>query len=45
MVIAAYGGDVKVTVNGVTSAELKNDPSRPAGQLAMQMHAGNEMLV
>ncbi len=43
--IAAYGGDVTVTVNGVTSAELKADPSRPAGQLAMQMHAGNEMLV
>ena len=45
LTIAAYGGDVKVTVNGVTSAELKGDPSRPAGQLAMQMHAGNEMLV
>ena len=43
--IAAHGGDVTVTVNGVTSAELKADPSRPAGQLAMQMHAGNEMLV
>jgi hypothetical protein len=45
VVIAAYGGDVKVTVNGGTSAELKNDPSRPAGQIAMQMHSGNEMLV
>ena len=45
LTIAAYGGDVKVTVNGATSAELKGDPSRPAGQLAMQMHAGNEMLV
>src|SRR5687768_8598739 len=45
MTIAAYGGDVKVTVNGVTSAELKGEASRPAGQLAMQMHAGNEMLV
>ena len=45
VVISAYGGDVKVTVNGATSAELKNDPSRPAGQIAMQMHSGNEMLV
>ena len=45
VVVAAYGGNVKVTVNGVTSAELTGDPSRPAGQLAMQMHAGNEMLV
>jgi hypothetical protein len=29
----------------MTSAEVKDDPSRPAGRLAMQMHAGNEMLV
>jgi peptidoglycan-N-acetylglucosamine deacetylase len=36
---------VKVTLNGATTAEIKDDPSRPAGQLAMQMHAGNEMLV
>lgn len=43
--VAAYGGDVKVTVNGVTTAELTSDPSRPAGQFALQMHAGNEMLV
>jgi hypothetical protein len=45
LTVAAHGGHVKVTVNGVTSAEVKDDPSRPAGQLAMQMHAGNEMLV
>lgn len=43
--IATYGGDVTVKVNGVISAELRDDPSRPGGQLAMQMHAGNEMLV
>ena len=29
--ISAYGGDVKVTVNGYTTADLKDDPSRPAG--------------
>lgn len=45
LTIAAYGGNVKVTLNGATTAELKDDPSRPAGQVAMQMHAGNEMLV
>src|SRR5687768_16467726 len=45
LTIAAYGGNVKVTLNGATTAELQDDPSRPAGQLAMQMHAGNEMLV
>lgn len=45
LVVSAQGGNVKVSVNGVTSAELKDDASRPAGQLALQMHAGNEMLV
>ena len=45
MEIAAYGGDVTVKVNGRLAAEVKDDPSRPGGQLAMQMHAGNEMLV
>jgi len=43
--ITAYGGNVEVKVNGITSAKLENETSRPAGQLAMQMHAGNEMLV
>ncbi|TWU24579.1 3-keto-disaccharide hydrolase [Bythopirellula polymerisocia] len=43
--IAADGGDVTVKVNGVISAQVTDDPSRPAGQLAMQMHSGNEMLV
>ncbi|MHB8902022.1 MAG: 3-keto-disaccharide hydrolase [Thermoguttaceae bacterium] len=45
MEITAQGGDVTVKVNGVQSAQLKNDPSRRSGRLAMQMHAGNEMLV
>lgn len=45
LTVAAYGGSVEVKVNGVTSAKIENDPSRPAGSLAMQMHAGNEMLV
>jgi hypothetical protein len=43
--ISAHGGNVKVTVNGVASVALKDDPSRPAGRLAMQMHSGNQMLV
>jgi hypothetical protein len=45
VVISAHGGEVKVTTNGFTTADLHKDPSRPAGQLAMQMHAGNDMLV
>ncbi len=45
MTITACGHDVEVKVNGVTSAQVKDDPSRPTGHFAMQMHAGNEMLV
>ena len=45
LTIDARGPNVTVTLNGVVTAQLKDDPSRPAGQLAMQMHAGNEMLV
>lgn len=45
MSIAAHGGNVVVRVNGVTSAEIKNDPSRPEGCFALQMHAGCVMEV
>lgn len=45
LLVSAQGGNVTVSVNGTISAHLKDDPSRPAGQLALQMHAGNEMLV
>lgn len=40
MVVTARGGDVVVTVNGVETARLKDDPSRGEGRLALQMHAG-----
>jgi hypothetical protein len=40
MVIDAHAGNVTVTVNGIKSAELKNDPGRPEGHFALQMHAG-----
>ena len=43
MVIDAHGGNVTVQVNGIKSAELKNDPSRPEGHFALQMHSGNVM--
>ena len=45
MQIAAHGGTVVVHVNGVKTAELKNDPSRPTGHFALQMHAGCVMHV
>jgi hypothetical protein len=34
-----------VQVNGIKSAELKDDPSRPEGHFALQMHAGCVMHV
>jgi hypothetical protein len=45
MVIDAQGGNVVVTVNGIKSAELKDDASRPEGHFALQMHAGCVMHV
>jgi hypothetical protein len=45
MTIDAEGGNVVVHVNGVKTAELKDDPSRPEGHFALQMHSGNVMHV
>ena len=45
MTIDAVGGNVEVHVNGVKTAELKDDPSRPQGNFALQMHSGNVMHV
>lgn len=45
MTIDAIGGNVLVHVNGVKTAELKDDPSRPEGHFALQMHSGNVMHV
>jgi hypothetical protein len=45
MTISAHGGNVVVTVNGTKTAELKDDPSRPEGHFALQMHAGCVMHV
>ncbi|MBC8868637.1 MAG: DUF1080 domain-containing protein [Planctomycetes bacterium] len=45
MVIDADGGSVVVHVNGIKSAELKDDPGRPEGHFALQMHSGCVMHV
>jgi hypothetical protein len=45
MIIEAQGGDIVVHVNGTKTAELKDDPSRPKGHFALQMHAGCVMHV
>ena len=43
MVISADGGDIGVHVNGVKTTDVKNDPGRPKGHFALQMHSGNLM--
>jgi hypothetical protein len=46
MVVSAQGGDIEVTLNGVKTADLKNDPGKwTKGHIALQLHGGNDMLV
>ena len=46
MVVSAHGGDITVTLNGVKTAALKNDPGKwRKGHFALQLHGGNDMLV
>jgi len=45
MSVTAKGRDVTVKVNGVTTAELKDDPGRTEGHIALQLHGGQEMHV
>jgi hypothetical protein len=39
MEVIAKDGDITVLVNGKKSAELKNDPGRAEGHIALQVHA------
>ncbi|ACB73637.1 3-keto-disaccharide hydrolase [Opitutus terrae] len=45
MTVTAKGGDVVVHVNGYKSAELRNDPGRAEGKLALQVHGGQDVEV
>jgi hypothetical protein len=45
MTVTAQGKDITVQLNGVTTAELKNDPGRLEGHFGLQLHGGNEMHV
>jgi len=45
MTVSAHGGNIVVYVNGVKSAELKNDPGRREGHIALQLHGGQDMQV
>ena len=39
MTVSAHGGHIIVTVNGIKSAEVTNDPGRVEGHIALQTHA------
>ncbi len=43
--LSAVGGNVTVWINGVKSAELKNDKGRSEGHFGLQLHGGQEMHV
>ena len=45
MTITACGGDFVVHVNGIKTAELKDDPSPLEGHFVLQLHAGKVMQV
>ena len=42
MTVSAHGGHLVVHVNGIKSAELKDDPGRRAGRFALQVHGGQD---
>jgi hypothetical protein len=43
MVVKAVGGDITTTLNEHTISELKNDPIRKQGLIALQLHGNQEM--
>lgn len=45
MTVIAKGGSVVVFINGYKTAALSNDPGRPGGHLALQLHSGMDMNV
>jgi hypothetical protein len=45
MTVSARGRRIVVHLNNFKTADLKDDPGRLEGRLALQLHAGNEMLV
>jgi hypothetical protein len=45
MIVRAVGRDVSVWVNGHQTADLKDDPGRTEGFIALQLHGGQDMHV
>lgn len=42
MTVSAHAGHIVVHVNGIKSAELKDDPGRREGNFALQVHGGQD---
>jgi hypothetical protein len=40
--VSAHGRRVAVDVNGFRTAELRDDPGRLEGRLALQLHGGQD---
>ncbi|HUT26267.1 MAG TPA: DUF1080 domain-containing protein [Sumerlaeia bacterium] len=45
MTVSAHGRRIVVHLNGAKTAELKDDPGRTEGHIALQMHGGQDMRV
>ena len=45
LTLKAHGRNIEVHINGVKSAELKDDPGRREGHIGLQLHGGQEMHV
>jgi hypothetical protein len=45
MTVSAKGKSVTVYLNGYKTAEIKNDPGRTEGYIALQLHGDQDMLV
>ena len=43
--LTAKGKNVTVKINGVVTAELKDDPGRTEGYFGLQLHGGQDMHV
>jgi hypothetical protein len=45
MTVSAHGKRIAVDVNGYRTAELRDDPGRAEGRLALQLHGGQDVQV
>ncbi|MBM3998959.1 MAG: DUF1080 domain-containing protein [Planctomycetes bacterium] len=45
MTVTAFGGNVVVSVNGVQTAALREDPGERRGHIGLQLHGGQKMHV